>query len=68
MKKKIINVLLVSSIVFAGILSANIETHKCSLEDTVKGENVRCAQCGGSGFSGNFNCFYCKGTGRYGSY
>ena len=29
---------------------------------------MRCSFCGGTGFKGNFNCVYCKGTGRNSSY
>lgn len=29
---------------------------------------IRCTLCNGSGFRGNFNCPWCRGTGRNSSY
>jgi hypothetical protein len=40
-----------------------------NLEDHSKCETgTKCGSCNGTGFSGNFNCFLCKGSGRNSSY
>ena len=66
--KKIIALVVVSTIAFAGIVSASFSTQKSSLEDSIKECGFRCTLCNGSGFNGVFNCSRCNGTGRFGSY
>lgn len=68
--KKIIALVVVSTIAFAGIVSASFSTQKSSLEDSIKECGVRCIFCNGTGFQKGspFNCSVCRGTGRNNSY
>lgn len=69
--KKIITILAVSAVAFAGFALASFNSQTCSLEDSVINEcGFRCSHCKGTGFTPglNTNCFFCKGTGRDSSY
>ena len=50
---------------FAGAF-AHTKSH--GHESSIDRGTVRCAFCNGSGFSGNFNCSACQGSGRQMSY
>ena len=65
MKKALFAVLAVSAVtVFAG---AFVNAHNHKHKEGVANQ-MRCSLCRGTGFQGNWNCPWCKGTGRNLSY
>ena len=69
MKKKIVVIAIGAFALVGTALYLNAQTSKHSHSDEgILQMGVRCTLCKGTGFQGNFNCPWCKGSGRNSGY